>query len=289
MSDFSPTPSGLATAERCQLQYYFFNVLRLKFPPGFAREYGHVLHGVLLEKDQKAKIETGQYRPIEELKESFADGFRGAVKEVPDEDDEIQRLGSREKAYSDYQGFGLRTIDKYNENRNALSGRAVEVSFEVPCGDARIHGRIDVDVADTRIRDLKTRDITKKGSRRVTQEAVDEDTQIAAYGYAKAKLSGVDDQFTDHVIAYKAAAPEIVTLSTVRQSQDHRVIEDKVTILHKIYDAGAFYPTGRNSWVCQQKWCGAWQAGWARTDGFEGCPFGQRAKVSVAIGAPKGE
>jgi len=288
MTDFSPTPSGLSSAERCQLQFYYFNVLRLRLPPGIAREYGQVMDRTLLDVDQRSKIETGQYRPLEELKEGFTNGIKRAIIEVPDEDEEIQRLGSREKAYSEFQSIGLKTIDRYNENRGVLSGRAVQLSFNVPCGDGNLHGRFDVDVSDTRIRDLKTRDLSKKNSRRVSQDTVDEDTQIAAYGFAKYALSKNPDQFTDHVIAYKKAEPEIVTMSTFRGKLDHSIVEEKVTILHKIHDAGAFYPTGRNSWVCQEKYCGAWKAGWNRSDGFEGCPFGQRAKVSVAITPPKG-
>jgi len=277
-SDFRPTPSGISTFETCQLQFKFFHVDKVIQPPGVARLYGTALHKVILETDQKAKIESGQYRPLTELKEMLSDDIRTGIATVPDNDEEIQRFQGREQTYVQYQKFGLSTLEVYNQDRGVLSGRSVETPFEVPFADTTLHGRIDVDVSDTRHRDLKTKDLSKKGARRVTQEQCDENVQVGAYAAAKAKLSGAQDQITDLVYACKASDASIQTFSTVRTAEDHKVLEEKVYLMHKVYDAGAFYPVARGHWVCSEKFCGVWPA-----DAPVSCPFGQRAQVTVGF------
>ena len=60
------------------------------------------------------------------------------------------------------------------------------------------------------------------------------------------------------VYACKAADASIQTFSTYRSAEDHKQVEEKVYRLHKIFDAGAWYPTGQKSWCCDAKWCGVY-------------------------------
>ena len=279
------SPSMLVTAGRCLQQVYYFHVLHLKLPPGVAQSYGSALHKTLLEVDQKARIETGSYRPLDELKEHFSSDFQNRLELVEETDSEIVVYGGKKATNAAYERYGFATIDKYNQNRKILDGRAVEVPFEVPFADTKLTGWIDLDVSDTTFKDVKTKDLTRKTSRRATQKDVDFSRQFSAYAAAKAKMSGLPNQNLSGVYFYKKEQPEIGEIQSARGKSSHEEIEAIGAALKRTIEADAFVPvdkTSQNGWVCQEKYCGAYRST-GRADGFPGCLYGERARVSTAI------
>lgn len=276
-------PSMLVTAGRCLQQVYYFYILGLKLPPGVATSYGTALHKTLLEVDQKSRIESGTYRPLGELKEAFSGDFQSRLALCPDTDPEIEQYGGKKATNQAYERYGFGAIDKYNENREILAGRGVEVPFEIPFAGTTLKGTIDLEVSDNQIKDIKTKDLTRKSSRRATPKDVVASRQFSAYAAAKARMSGVEEQHVSGVYVYKAATPEIQEIPSIRGSESHEEIEAVAGALKRAIEADAFVPvdkSSQNGWCCSEKYCGAWKA-FGRSDGFAGCPYGERAQVRV--------
>lgn len=279
------SPSMLATAGRCLQQVYYFHILKLKLPPGVAQSYGSSLHKTLLELDQKNRIDTGAYKPLEELKEHFASDFQTRLQLVDDTDPEIVQYGGKAATNAAYEKFAFGTLEKYNENRAILDGRGVEVPFEVPFADTKLTGYIDLDVSDSAFKDVKTKDLTRKTSKRATQKDVDFSRQFSAYAAAKARMTRQPVQTLSGVFFYKNQKPEIGEITSFRDEASHAEIESIAFKLKTIIEHDAFVPVDKTSqagWVCQERYCGAWKA-FGRKDGFEGCPYGERSRVSVGL------
>lgn len=278
------SPSMLVAAGRCLRQVYYFHILHLKLPPGVAQSYGSALHKTLLEVDQKSRIETGSYKPLGEIKEFFASDFQTRLTLCEETDPEIVTYGGRKAVNAAYEKFGFSTIEEYNKDRTILDGRAVEVPFEVPFAGTKLTGWIDLDVSDTHFKDVKTKDLTRRTSKRATQKDVDLSRQFSAYAAAKARMTGKELQTLSGVYFYKKDIPEIGEIPSIRTSASHEEIEGVGDALKRAIEADAFVPvdkSGQNGWVCSEKYCGGFNPRPAL--GFEGCPFGARARVQVAI------
>jgi hypothetical protein len=260
------------------MRAYYFYVEKLRLPPGIATEFGSAVHRTILERDQKVKIRTGSYEPIEKLKECLYDDLEQSSRVVNPDDPEILDLGGVAKAFGVYSDTGMSMLDKYNENRDLLSGRAVETEIIGELGGVTVIGHLDVDVSDNRILDLKTRDLTRRGSRRRTPEQVHTDYQYSTYAALKAQKTGEQDQFVDEVNAYKKnPVPDFEVVKSWRGERQHEVLESVVANLSEVFKQGLMLPVDKgstNGWVCSQKWCGAWESV---------CPYGKRSQVSVAL------
>jgi len=282
----SVTPSMLSAAGRCLMQVYWFHIMKLRLRPGLAREHGRGIHKQLLDIDRKSFIETGKYRPIEELKEGFSVDLQHILPEISDSDEDIQRFGGPREALSHYEKSGLEIFDKYNEDRSVTEARDVEKEFEVECADTTMRGRFDLVMSDTQTGDIKTRDLSKKGARDRNEKELN-DAQVQSYAFANARLTKEPNQCVDIIKVLTTKGEPIIrpVKLPIFTERSHEAIEEKAYRLHKIIKADAFFPvekSSQNGWVCQEKYCGAWKA-FNRDDDFEGCPFGERSQVSVAV------
>jgi hypothetical protein len=287
MSHFTITPSLLGSGEKCWQQAYYAYVEKIRIPPGIAQTLGTEIHRVILEEDQASRIAGQGLLPFENLKESFATHFQASLNEIDPFDTEMLELGGVTAAYANKQKQGFAMLDKYNEDRTVLQSKAVEQSFEVEMADTVMSGRFDSLDSDRQTTDLKTKDASKPRSRLPKRESDQESVQFQSYAAVNAKLSGVPDQIVRplHFIT-KGPKAWIDKWELPFGETSHDVLEEKVFRAHKIIQAGAFYPVSKASaagWVCSEKFCGYWKP---RPDlGFAGCPFGQRARVSVSVEA----
>jgi len=283
------TPTMLTTAARCQMQVYWFHVERLRFKPGLADEYGKAVEKQILSVDQVHHLATGTYLPTEALKEGIVSQMQGAVNDIDADDEDAALYGGVEKAIGAYCDAGVRTIDVYNENRATFGGGTattdIQYEFDVPIADTRLRGRMDIHAGPNWTKDVKTRSLVKKRAKRRSQTQIDYDDQFASYAFANFVETGNPNQTVEPVFIFRH--PNSVTIEpmqTIKKEAAYDVLEDKAYRLHKMLQAGSFFPvdpSSANGWVCQAKYCGAYTAGWNRTDGFAGCPFGERAQVSI--------
>jgi hypothetical protein len=277
VTPFVMRPSFVKSAMLCQMRAYYFHVEKLKLPPGIATEFGTAFHRTVLEKDQRRKIQTGEYAPLGELKEALFSDLEKSSTIVNPDDPEIQNLGGVSKAFGHYSDTGMAMLDKYNENREILAGRDVEVEYSAELGGVTVIGHIDVDISDTRFADLKTRDLSRRGARRRNADDVANDWQYATYAALKSKATDAPGIFVDEVNAYKKDPPEFARLESFRSARQHENVETVISNLSEIFRQGLMIPVDKgstNGWVCSEKWCGAWKSV---------CPYGQRGQVSVAL------
>jgi hypothetical protein len=273
------------------MQVWWFHIERLRLPPGIANEYGKAIENQILSVDQVHYLATGSYVPVDALKEGAVSQMQSKVNDFDGEDENIELYGGVEKAVGSFCDSAVQAMDKYNEDRTAFGGGSspsdIQFEFNVPIADTRLVGRMDIHASSSRTKDVKTRSLVKKRSKRRTQLQVDYDDQFAAYAYANSVISGQPNQVVEAVQIYRH--PESATiepLSTQKNEAAYDVLEDKAYRLHKILQSGSFYPvdpSSPNGWCCSARYCGAWKAGYNRTDGFEGCPFGERAQKSISV------
>jgi hypothetical protein len=283
------TPSMLVAAEKCMMQIHWFHIEKLKLPPGIAREYGHVVEDQILNLDQASRLRGAGYLPVETLVEGVVTEMQKKVNDFDANDEDIQLYGGVEQAVGSYIDSGVLAMMKYNENRDLFSGgrsvNDIQYRFDVPIADTRLSGRMDLRASDNHVKDIKTRNLVKKGQRRTQQPEVDYDAQFSSYAYAMSVETGNPNQLVEALKIYRLPnQSEIVPMQTQKKEEAYDVLEEKAYRLHKIIQAGAFYPvnpTSTNGWVCQAKFCGAWTAGHNRKDGFQGCPFGERQQIAV--------
>jgi hypothetical protein len=299
MSYIPITPTMLSTASRCQMQVYWFHVERLRLPPGFADEYGKAFEKQVLSIDQVNKIATGNYLPLDALKEGIVSHIQSKASEIDAADEDVALYGGLDEATGAYCDAGVAALDKYNEVRDAFSPgpgaktNDIQYEFNVPIADTSLLGRMDIHASSNWTKDVKTRSLVKKRAKRRTQTQVDYDDQFASYAYANFQESGNPNQTVEALYVYRhPSTATIEPLQTNKKEAAYDVLEDKAFRLHKILQSGSFYPvdpSGPGGWVCQEKYCGAWKAGWNRSDGFAGCPFGQRAQISIGVSLERKE
>lgn len=276
-------PSMLVTAGRCMMQLKFSYLENRKIPPGIAVTFGKAIHKTVLEVDQQSRIDGKGYRPLSELKEAFHADFQKEFEFVDPADPDALRLGGHEEAFNGYTLQGLGLLERYNEDRDRIAGRAVEAPIVVPFADTELRGTLDVDVDDVSFLDIKTRDFSKKGAKRQTLSNVQYRRQYQAYSAAKAKLTGKVDQYVNESNWYKCDKPFIEGLQVTNGPAQHEYIEAVALEVNKSINAGSFPPVDKSSqmaWVCTAKFCGYYPE--TLPDGSKGCPFGQRGSVSVA-------
>lgn len=281
-------PSGLATFAKCSKMYEYAWVKRLKIPPGVAQEYGTSMHTTLIDGDQANRIRTGSYLPLESLKETFATEFDRRILETDPFDRDAIEMGGHAKARDVLQKWAFASIEEYNKNRDVLSGRAVEVPFKIPFGDGELEGRIDIDVSASAFKDLKTRDLSRPRARKVTPSAVAYSIQYAAYAAAKARIEKEPEITLSQVTLYKREKPvPLEEITVTRGPMNHEATEEYAAVVQRAIAAGIFPPVDRsstNAWICSKRFCGFFSA--TLPDGSKGCPWGERASVSIAV---KGE
>ena len=278
MSRFTLTPSLISTWEKCPRQAYYAHIQKIKSRPGFALRFGIDFHWVILERDQANRISTGQYLPVNQIKEEFAGRFQSCINEIEPEPEIVERYGSVGEAYNAEQKYAFQLFDNYNIQRDVLKPREVEKTVEVEFADTTMVLRYDSIVSDKTTQDVKTKDLSKPRSRPKKKEEIDGDPQFMAQAAAMAKITGEPDQTVEAVYFYKGTGGIDPIPLTFGENQ-HDQIEEKAFIIHKSIQAGAFYPVAKGSWICTEKWCGYWKKD--QPNGFAGCPFGQRAAVSI--------
>lgn len=281
-------PSGLASFAKCAKQYEYAWIKRLKVPPGIAQEYGTSMHTTLIDTDQAHRIRMGGYLPVESLKETFASEFDRRILETDPFDRDAIEMGGHAKARDVLQRWGFASIEEYNKNRDVLSGRAVEVPFKIPFGDGDLEGRIDIDVSPSEFKDLKTRDLSRPRAKRIQPSAVAYSLQYAAYAAAKARIEKEPEIKVSQVTLYKREKPiPLEEISVVRGPLNHEATEEYAATVQRSIAAGIFVPVDRsstNAWICSKRFCGYFSA--TLPDGSPGCPWGEKASVSIAV---KGE
>jgi hypothetical protein len=280
MNDINGKPIFLSPSmlsRPCALQNKWFTVYRMKLMPGFFRAVGHAFHHVALRLDQPNFNKTGLWLPKEQLQDEATDSIKEESKEIPDTDDVVLEQGSHDKAYAKAQNMALATIDAYDTDRTVLAGRAHESRFELPFAGEKIKGYLDVDVDDAQFKDLKTRDLSRKGSRRKPQSYADEDRQFSGYAAVKAKLTGRPLQRLSVIMAYNTKdGVEIEPLHSARVAEQHAATEQYAHDLYRAMETDTLLPvdkSGPGGWCCSEKWCGAWDSV---------CPYGRRSVVSIA-------
>jgi CRISPR/Cas system-associated exonuclease Cas4 (RecB family) len=279
-------PSVLVAWGKCPKQVEYFYVQGRRVPPGIAVTFGKSIHKTVLDLDQQSRIDGKGYRSVSELKEFFHDDFQKEFEFVDAADPDALRLGGHEAAFGQYTDQGVLLLERYNEKRDAYAGRSVESVIEVPFADTVLRGTLDVDFDDSSFLDIKTRDFSKKGAKRQSLSNIQYRRQYQAYSAAKAKLTGKVDQYVSEANWYKCDKPFIEVQQVTNGPAQHEYIENVAAEINKSINAGAFPPVDKSSqqaWVCSARFCGMWPS--TLPDGSEGCPFGQRGAVSVAVEA----
>jgi hypothetical protein len=273
---FTLTPSLMDSMGKCPQQAYYAHIEKIKMPPGIALVTGTAYHEIILERDHAERIRTGSYLPISQVVEELSDKIRNSIEGIELQGEDLERYGTRDKAYTAEQKMAGAMLDLYNTNRDVLRPTVVELPFEVEFADTVLAGRFDSVVSPKTSEDLKTKDISKPRARKPREENLIESAQFQSYAAARAKMTGDPNQTVRAVYFEKhPTAPAIEPFDLKFGEESHNAIEERAYRVHKIIQAGAFLPvdkSSQNGWICDTKWCGYYE---------DICPFGKKARVQA--------
>lgn len=247
------SPTRLMMFERCELQYHFRYILGIKSLPGIALHRGGSVHEGI-EFNLKHKIETGQLKPLSEVKDLVSDTFDKKVEEEGVVEEEKENIGSAKDS-------AIRLSElHYTDRAPMIVPVEVEKGIAATIEDMRVEGWIDI-VEKDKIIDTKTR------SKALSISDLDRNTQFIFYSYAL-KLEGNEIPFQlDALIDTKV--PKVQSEIISYDNMDYELLHLRVANMKKALDAGDFRPCDSSSWICTPKFCGY----------FKDCAFGRRKRV----------
>lgn len=272
----SLSDSALNMIYRCGQQYYYRYIEGKKIPPGIAQVVGRATHGSV-HLDLQCKIDKGELRSADEVRDAARDGVNGAWQEgVRLVEDELKESAKKLRGDAVDQAVVLSALH-HNELAPIIEPVKVERFFrlELQGYPMDLTGRIDIEEAET-IRDTKT------SAKSPQEDEAHMSDQLTIYALGVKVTTGVLPKrlYLDSLIKTKTA--KVVTQETERTPADFnrifRLIERGIEVIEK----GAFMPNP-GFWGCSNRWCGYW---------MDTCPFGRRKAVSVGvkeklIGKPK--
>lgn len=234
----------------CPLKYKFSYVLGLPTPPSAALSFGNTIHETMRDFYQKAI--AGQNPSKDDLRRIFEENWN--------------YLGYASRAHEEkYKKEGIKLLEGYFEktyNPRVLP-IALEQSFSIKIGGARINGKIDrIDPAEDGIEIIDYK--TGKAS---TQKEIDKDLQLSLYA-----LTATEGVLTQMGVLKQTPRPENVTvsfyffdtqekISTVKKAGDlNKVREDLVEKVEEIRVSGFSPAPGMHCDFCSYKMiCDAWK------------------------------
>ena len=249
------------------MQYKFRYEDGLKIPPGVAAYVGTGTHASV-EANLTKKKDTGELLPIEEVLTIAADSIRAEWQGEPPRLTDDER-GVGEKAI---QGRAVdMAISLAGLHHAAFAPKITPIHVERPWKlelegfPFDLAGRLDVQEAHA-VRDTKTK------GKSPSADAAHRSVQLTAYSLAVKTIDGVNPKELSLDFLVKTKTPKPVRVVSSRSDADYKVFLLQVEAMAKVIEAGAYYPTDSDNWICSKKWCGYFEST---------CPYGARRRVQI--------
>lgn len=252
--------SQLGLLARCGEAYRFRYVEGIKSPPGVALVIGKGTHAAI-ESDLTNKMTWGELLPDDSIADYAADAARKAW----EDEEPVAQEGDPDKGGAVDQAVSLAQLH-HKQVAPAIEPIALERGFllEMPGFGFDLKGYVDIE-EEGRIRDVKT------ASKAPPSDAADVSDQLSAY-HLEAATRGADPIVQlDYLV--KTKVPKVITLTSRRTPEDHARFLQRMEAAARVIEAGAFYPTGADSWACSERFCGYWNR----------CRWGSRKAVTVGL------
>lgn len=280
------SPSEINTAIRCGQQHHIFHRLGHRAPPAVALEVGKESHRVTLQDDLGAVVEGKPHPGEGYLLDVYLSRLEGndALRSAPDLDTEH---GGFTKLY-DHEAKAFNGLLAASHGwRHKAVPVAVEEHVEGMLGGIPIHGYLDLR-EPSRVTDLKRRG---PKSRAYTVEQAGSSLQLLAYAAMTTLPEVAYVELRDGAKAIDFDR-KCITVAPVLPAAVARVAQIYAAAVEMI-EREIIMPVdkmGGNAWACSARFCGAFAA--SAVDYLTGeriaCPYGELARVSVAIGGVDG-
>jgi len=253
--------SALGMLARCGEQYRFRYVEGIKAPPGVQLVIGKGTHAAI-ERDLINKQHWGSLLPDDSIADYAADAARAAW----EDDEPLVQEGDPDKGGAVDTAVSLAQLH-HRELAPAIEPVAIERGFllELDGFPFDLMGFVDIEEKG-RIRDTKT------SSKSPQADAADQSDQLTLY-HLDAVTRGLPPPVVQLDYLVKTKTPKAVSLTSKRGPEDHARFLRRVEAAAKVIEAGAFYPTGADSWACSARFCGYWSR----------CRWGAKQSVSVGF------
>lgn len=223
--------------------------------PGIALLIGRATHSAI-EKNIRAKIDTDELLPIEQVRDVARDEATGLWQnEVLLTDAEDVANPKKAKAASVDMTVALSALHATElapELRPISIERRWVVTLEGFPFD--LAGRFDIEEQRVKV-DSALRD-TKTAARSPIPIAASTSEQLSMYALAKEVCDGqkMVTLFQDTLV--KTKVPKLVTQVTSRSVHDREILLRRIERATEIITKGAFTPANPSDWICSKKWCG---------------------------------
>jgi len=259
--------STLSTISRCGMQAYYRYIEGIRSAPGIAALAGTATHKAV-ERNLRAKIETGQLLPLEDV--------RGAAAEAARDGFEQEVLLTPEEATVGRENLMGQTIDRVvklaelhaTQAAPRIQPTAVEQVFRLETGGRiALEGTVDVvEASKGTLRDTKT---TGKA---YAPDAAANSVQKDFYALMAQQHGLAIKDFKLDVLVQSGKKTAYQEVSSPTPT-DHEPLLRRIDAAVRVFDSGAFMPADPNDWCCNPKWCGYWSK----------CPYGERRRKQFSV------
>ena len=246
--------SHIDTFESCQWLDYLVNFEGLRRPPGFALVVGGATHEPI-EADMNNKKDKGELLTREEIMDIARDAVthrweKEGCRLVAEEKEK-----GNDKMKAEAVGLAISLADLHHEQlAPTIEPLHVEEPWvlELQGYPVDLAGRIDLQEKNGRLRDTKT------SAKSPTAGQTDSMNQLTVYSLAAWKIPKFGGKIPELAVDYliKTKTPKSVTEYTTRTKGHFERLLRRLEIMIRVREAGNWYPTGRKTWKCCEKWCG---------------------------------
>lgn len=244
--------SHLSMLWRCGEQYRRRYLEGDIVPPGAALIVGSATHAPI-NVDMLRKIDTGELADAEELADIARDTVThhfddGNYWIPPAERKDTNTETLRAECVETAQALSALHHEELAPKIEPVHAERLWV-VEIPGFPCDLSGQIDIQTAHA-IRDVKT----KKQS--PSKSLAEDSDQLTMYALAAKVLDGEFPEVVWMDYLVKTKTPKIVSLDSVRDGEDAKVLLERIAVSVKAIEAGNFLPADQSEWVCSSRWCG---------------------------------
>lgn len=254
--------SHIDTFESCQWLDRLVNFEGLRRPPGFALVVGGATHEPI-EADMNNKKDTGELLTVEEIRDVARDAVthrweKEGCRLVAEEKEKGNDLMKKEAVDI---AVSLATLH-HNELAPAIEPWHVEEPWvlELKGYPIDLAGRIDLQEKPVNGRRAGRLRDTKTSAKSPTTGQTDSMNQLTVYSLAVWKIAKFGGEIPELAVDYliKTKTPKSLTEYTTRTRGHFERLLRRLEIMIRVREAGNWYPTGRKTWKCCEKYCGFW-------------------------------
>lgn len=240
--------SQLSMYSRCGEQYRRRYIEGDKIPPGIALIRGISVHKGA-EENNRYKLATKKDKKKSDILGIVSDTFDQKLKDgIWLTKEEKSRKG---QIIGEGKDDAIKLAGLYcDEIAPEIMPDKIELPFEVPLGNKKLVGRIDIIDNEKSLRDLKTAGKSKQ------QRDVDLSDQLTCYALAFRFLfnSPPPKIIMDVLVNTKKAKYQI--LETKRELPQMDMFLRRISTMLEGIKKGVFMPADPTNWGCDEKWCG---------------------------------